>query len=43
MMNKWVWRIVGIVMLLLFMMMFAQMHSQLQRIQRQQQDAPERK
>jgi hypothetical protein len=43
MMNKWVWRMIGIVMLLLFMMMFAQMHSQLRRIQQQQMNEPARK
>jgi hypothetical protein len=36
-MNKWAVRIAGLLLLLMFALVFAQMHSTLRRIQRQQQ------
>jgi hypothetical protein len=36
-MNKWAVRIAGLLLLLLFALVFAQMHSTLKRIQEQQQ------
>lgn len=38
-MNKWAVRIVGLLMLVLFALVFAQMHGTLRRIQQQQQSA----
>lgn len=35
-MNKWAVRIVGLLMLLLFALVFAQMHSTLRKMQKQQ-------
>ena len=41
-MNKWAVRIVGLLMLLLFALVFAQLHSTLRKIQEEQQTAPSR-
>jgi hypothetical protein len=41
-MNKWAMRIVGLLMLLLFALVFAQMHSTLRRMQQQQTASPSR-
>jgi hypothetical protein len=43
-MNKWTVRIVGLLLLLMFALVFAQMHSTLRKMQRQQQEnaAPSR-
>jgi hypothetical protein len=41
-MNKWAVRIVALLMLLLFTMVFAHMHSTLRRLQEQRQTAPPR-
>lgn len=38
-MNKWTVRIVGLLLLLMFALMFAQMHNTLRRMQRQQETA----
>ncbi|HET8775432.1 MAG TPA: hypothetical protein VFP80_16650 [Thermoanaerobaculia bacterium] len=38
-MNKWTVRIVGLLLLLVFALMFAQMHNTLRRMQRQQENA----
>jgi hypothetical protein len=38
-MNKWAVRIIGLLMLLLFALVFAQMHSTLRKMQEQQQNA----
>lgn len=41
-MNKWAVRIVGLLLLLLFAIVFAQMHSTLRRLQEQQRTAAPR-
>ena len=38
-MNKWAYRIAGLLMLLLFALVFAQLHKQLRALQQQQQPA----
>jgi hypothetical protein len=38
-MNKWTMRLIGVILLLLFALIFAQMHSTLRRMQRQQQES----
>jgi hypothetical protein len=38
-MNKWTVRVIGILMLLAFAIVFASMHNKLRRIQRQQQES----
>ena len=41
-MNKWTVRIIGMLMLLLFALVFAQLHSTLRKIQEEQQTAAPR-
>ena len=41
-MNKWVWRMIGILMLVLFMALFAQMQRRLMEIQQQRPPASSR-
>ena len=41
-MNKWAVRIVGLLMLLLFALVFAQLHSTLRKLQEEQQTAAPR-
>jgi len=41
-MNKWAVRIVGLLMLLLFALVFAQLHSTLQKLKEEQQTAAPR-
>ena len=42
-MNKWTVRIIGMLMLLLFALVFAQLHSTLRKIQEEQQTATPRR
>ena len=42
-MNKWAVRIVGLLMLLMFALVFAQLHSTLRKLQQEQQQAAPRR